>query len=294
MALYLPHRLPAIERLRTEGFDNLFSIREIPCGVRPKRIALLNLMPVKESTEEDFARILANAPCDIELILLRIENHVSKNTSNDHLEQYYKVHRQIENESIDGIIITGAPVELIDFDAVSYWEELTRIFQWADSYVRSALFICWGAQAALYHYYKVPKHILPAKQFGVFEHSLHHPAEPLFKGFDDRFLVPHSRHTATLASDLIDRKELRILSTSPDSGVYIVGEQKRPFFYITGHSEYAPETLNNEYKRDLAKGLPINIPYNYFENDDPNARPVVRWRAHAHHMFLNWVKYYLH
>lgn len=262
--------------------------------IRPLKIVILNLMPVKITTETDLIRLLSNSPLQIEIDFLQLESHTSKNTPIEHMMAFYKTFDEISKSNYDGMIITGAPVEHLEFEDVNYWSEATKIFDWAKSHVTSTLFICWAAQAGLYHYYGVPKYSLDAKMFGVFEHIKFEQHNPIFRGFDDVFYVPHSRHTEVRAEDIRRVPELTLLSESPESGVYMVMARNGREFFVTGHSEYAPETLDTEYKRDLAKGLPINMPKNYYLNDNPDNEPLVRWRSHANLLFTNWLNYFVY
>jgi len=258
------------------------------------KIVILNLMPIKITTETDLIRLLSNSPLQIEIDFLHMESHTSKNTPIEHLITFYKTFDEISLSNYDGMIITGAPVEQLEFEEVNYWPELTRIFDWAKAHVTSTLFICWAAQAGLHHYYGVPKYPLDSKMFGVFEHTKFEPHNPIFRGFDDVFFVPHSRHTEVRAEDIRKVPELTLLSESAESGVYMVMARNGRELFITGHSEYSPETLDTEYKRDLAKGLPINIPRNYYLADNPDNEPLVRWRSHANLLFTNWLNYFVY
>jgi homoserine O-succinyltransferase len=262
--------------------------------IRPLKIVILNLMPVKITTETDLIRLLSNSPLQIEIDFLHMESHTSKNTPIEHLMTFYKRFDEISQSNYDGMIITGAPVELLEFEDVNYWPEITKIFDWAKTHVTSTLYICWAAQAGLYHHYGVPKHPLDAKMFGVFEHVKFENLNPIFRGFDDVFYVPHSRHTEVRAEDIRKVSELTLLSESPESGVYLVMARNGREFFVTGHSEYSPLTLDTEYKRDLAKGLPINMPLNYYRDNDPNNEPLVRWRSHANLLFTNWLNYFVY
>lgn len=255
---------------------------------------MLNLMPLKITTETDLVRLLSNSPLQIELTLLKIKDHNPKNTPIEHMMQFYKEFSEVRQENFDGMIITGAPVEQIDFEEVTYWKELVEIFDWASKHVTSTLYICWAAQAGLYHFHGVRKHSLPKKMFGVFEHTLTDPTFPLFRGFDDLFYVPHSRHTEIRTADLLNVPELVVLSESKEAGLYIAMSRNGRDFYITGHSEYSPLTLDGEYRRDLEKGLPIEIPRNYYIDNDPAKGVSVRWRSHANLLFCNWLNYFVY
>jgi len=262
--------------------------------IRPLKIVILNLMPVKITTETDLIRLLSNSPLQIEIDFLHMESHSSKNTPIEHLITFYKTFEEISKCKYDGMIITGAPVELLDFEEVNYWNEITKIFDWSRTNVTSTFHICWAAQAGLYYHYGIPKYPLDKKMFGVFEHFNHNPQNPIFRGFDDIFYVPHSRHTEVRATDILSNPDLTLLSESPESGVYMVMGRKGREFFITGHSEYSPMTLDAEYKRDLAKGLPINMPQNYYPDNNPENEPLVRWRSHANLLFTNWLNYFVY
>ncbi len=294
MPLNIPDQLPAVEILQDE---NIFVMREtaaIHQDIRPLRIAVLNLMPVKTTTETHILRLLSNSPLQVEVTLLHTSNHISKHTSIDHLKSFYKTFDQIRDKKFDGMIITGAPIEHLEFEEVDYWDELTQIMDWVLHNVTSTMFICWGAQAGLYHYYKIPKYSLPKKMFGVFTHTVNYPKTPLVRGFDEEFLAPHSRHTEIRRSDIEKVPDLEIISESPEAGVYMVKNKGGRLIFITGHSEYDPDTLKAEYERDLKKGLPIEIPVNYFPDDDPSKPPRVRWKSHANLLYYNWLNYYVY
>ena len=290
MPLKVPAGLPALQAVCDEGV-NVETFDASQGDVL--RVALLNIMPTKETTEADFIRLLATSRHNIELTLVKLDTHKPKNASPEHMQRYYKGFGEICNEHFDGFIITGAPVEKMDYEQVTYWRELQGIFDWAKKNVRSTLYICWAAQAILYHRFDVPKYLLPAKMFGVFKHTLLLPELPLFKGFDSEFFVPHSRHTEIRREDVMRAEGVELLSESQVSGVYIMTERGTRDFYITGHSEYASGTLDGEYRRDLAKGLPIEIPCNYYRDDNPQQPPVNRWRSHAEKLFNNWLDFYV-
>jgi homoserine O-succinyltransferase len=294
MPVNIPDSLPAVDLLRKENIFVMDSKRASSQDIRPLKILILNLMPVKITTETDLIRLLSNTPLQIELDFLQMESHTSKNTPIEHLMTFYKNFDVIRQSNYDGMIITGAPVELLAFEDVDYWEEIKSIFEWARRHVTSTLYICWAAQAGLYHYYGVPKHELNEKLFGVFKHYVHNPYNPIFRGFDDMFYVPHSRYTEVRKEDILKVPELTILSESPDAGVYIVMGRNGREFFITGHSEYSPMTLDTEYKRDLSKGLKINIPQNYYQDDNVRLAPVVRWRGHANLLITNWLNYFVY
>jgi homoserine O-succinyltransferase len=294
MPINIPDKLPAIELLKKENIFAIGISRASKQDIRPIRLALLNLMPLKITTETDLVRVLSNSPLQVELDLISFKSHISKNTPIEHIREFYIDFDQIKNQKYDGLIITGAPVELLKFEEVNYWKEITEILDWAKTHVTSSLFICWSAQAALYHYYGIPKYPLDKKMFGAFEHKINDPLNPLFRGFDDVFFAPHSRHTEVKREDIEKVPELTILSESDDAGIYAVLAREGREVFITGHSEYAPETLDNEYKRDLAKKLPIEIPQNYYLDNDPGKPPVVRWRSHANLLFSNWLNYFVY
>jgi len=294
MPLNIHDGLPAIELLKKENIFVLAKSHALSQDIRPLRIAVLNLMPLKIVTETDLVRVLSNTPLQVELEFISLRSHTSKHTSIDHILEFYTDFDKIKNQKYDGLIITGAPIEQLEFEEVTYWKELTEILDWAKTNVTSSLFICWSAQAALYHYYGIPKYPLEKKQFGVFEHTLNEPLNPLFRGFDDTFYVPHSRHTEIRREDIAKEPRLRLLSESKDAGVYAVMARLGREIFITGHSEYSPETLGNEYRRDISKNLLIDIPKNYFRDNNPNNNPIVKWRSHANLLFLNWLNYFVY
>ncbi|HBJ77302.1 MAG TPA: homoserine O-succinyltransferase [Porphyromonadaceae bacterium] len=294
MPLNLPTGLPAIELLKKENIFVMDFDRAISQDIRPLKLIALNLMPLKITTETDLVRLLSNSPLQIELTLLKIKSHTSKNTPIEHMMQFYKEFDEVNGENFDGMIITGAPVEQMEFEDVTYWEELTQIFDWAYKHVTSTIYICWAAQAGLYHFHKVRKRNFEEKLFGVFEHKVLDRTCPLFRGFDDRFYVPHSRYTESVREDIENNPNLSILSSSEKAGVYIVMARNGREFFITGHSEYAPMTLDTEYKRDISKGLSIHIPDNYYLNNDPSKEVIVRWRSHANLLFCNWLNYFVY
>ena len=294
MPLKLPDRLPAIDILKKENIFVMDTTRASGQDIRPLRIAILNLMPIKITTETDFIRILSNTPLQVEIEFMKIKSHTSKNTPVEHMMMFYRDFEQMRHEKYDGLIVTGAPLEQMDYSQVSYWDELAQVFDWAAHNVQSTCYICWAAQAALFHFYGIPKYPLEQKMFGVFEHRVLAPELPIFRGFDSVFHVPHSRHSEVRRSDIDRVPQLRIIAESDKAGVHLVMAREGREFFITGHSEYAPLTLDGEYKRDVAKQLPIHVPDNYYENDDPNRPPLVRWRAHAHLFFANWLNYYVY
>ena len=286
--------LPAKEILERENIFVMDENRAMHQDIRPIQILIVNLMPLKEETELQLLRSLSNTPLQIDVTFLTMNSHESKNTSTSHLNKFYLHFQDVKENKYDGMIVTGAPVEQMPFEEVSYWEEVTTIFDWARTHVTSTLYICWAAQAGLYHFYGVPKYDLPAKMFGVFRHTLREPSLPIFRGFDDEFYVPHSRHTEIRREDIRKVPGLTLLSESEESGVYMAMSRGGREFYITGHSEYSPYTLSDEYIRDLNKGLPISVPHNYYRNNDPAQGPVVRWRGHANLLFTNWLNYYVY
>ena len=294
MPLTLPDKLPAIELLKQENIFVMDTTRATSQDIRPLRIAVLNLMPLKITTETDLVRLLSNSPLQIELSFMKVKSHTSKNTPVEHMKAFYTDFEEMRHHKYDGFIITGAPVEHMDFEEVSYWEEMTEIFEWARHNVTSTLYICWAAQAGLYHYYGVPKYPLDKKMFGIFKHHVNNPEIPLFRGFDDEFSIPHSRHTEVRREDIERNPELDILAESEESGVSVVMARGGREIFLTGHSEYSPLTLDTEYKRDLGKGLPIEMPKHYYRNDDPSQPPLVTWRGHANLLFNNWLNYYVY
>lgn len=294
MPLNLPDRLPAIEALKEENIFVIDEKRASSQDIRPLKIVILNLMPVKITTETDLVRLLSNTPLQVEIEFMKIKDHVSKNTSEDHIEKFYKNFDELEDNKYDGMIITGAPLEHLEYNDVSYWNEIKKIFDWSRTHVTSTLYICWAAQAGLYHFYDVPKYPLKEKMFGVFPHTLKDKKNPLFRGFDDEFFVPQSRHSEVRGEDIEKVKELTILSDSDDSGVYIVMGRNGREIFVTGHSEYSPLTLDGEYRRDLSKNLPIKMPKNYYKDNDLEKGPVVKWRSHANLLFSNWLNYFVY
>lgn len=303
MPLILPAGLPAIEALRDEGTPVLLTdaSQSASVGSRVLRIAILNLMPIKETTEMDFIRVLNGTPHNVQLEFMKLRSHVSKHTSPEHMERFYRYADEMMQEQWDGFIITGAPLDFVDYKDVKYWDEITQIFEWAHANVRSTLYVCWAAFAGMYYYYGVDKSVLPAKMFGVFPHYPSDRTLPIFRGMDDEYLVPHSRHIELRRDDVIAAcnsergiaDDLQLVSESPDSGVHMLMARNGREFFITGHSEYAPMTLDGEYRRDVSKGLPINIPMHYYRNDDPAQGVLVRWRANGVMLFNNWLNYYV-
>ncbi|HET7142926.1 MAG TPA: homoserine O-succinyltransferase [Anaerolineales bacterium] len=294
MPVKIPTTLPAKATLERENIFIMDEERAIHQDIRPLRVAILNLMPTKITTETQLLRLLSNSALQVEVTLLHTATHESRNTDADHLLEHYVTFDDIRNEKFDGLIITGAPVEQMPFEEVEYWDELTRILGWAETNVESNFYICWGAQAALYHRYGIPKYDLPHKMFGVYEHRILSSTENLLRGFDDIFLAPHSRHTEIRRADIEKVNDLHILAESNEAGIYILGTKDGRHLFITGHSEYDPLTLKAEYDRDVNKGLPIQVPRNYYPEDDPTQTPRVRWRGHANLLYSNWLNYYVY
>ena len=294
MPLRLPDKLPAIEFLKHENIFVLGDDRANSQDIRPLRIVVLNLMPLKITTETDLIRLLSNSPLQLDIQFMKVKAHTSKNTPVEHMQAFYRDFEKMADEKFDGMIITGAPVEHLEYEQVNYWEEVSGIFDWARTHVTSTLYICWAAQAGLYHHYGVPKYALPEKMFGIFPQTPLCPSLPIFRGFDDVFYMPHSRHTELRREDILAVPELSLIAESPQSGVGMVMARGGREIFITGHSEYSPYTLDTEYKRDLGKGLPIKMPLNYYRNDDPSQPPLVTWRAHGNLLFQNWLNYYVY
>ena len=294
MPIKIPNQLPATNVLTQENIFVMTETRAITQDIRPLQILLLNLMPTKVDTETQLARVLGNTPLQIELELIAPSGHVSKNTSQAHMLAFYKSFAEVRHRTFDGLVITGAPVELLDFEAVDYWPELCEIMEWSKTHVHSTLHICWGAQAGLYYHYGIEKRSLPEKLFGVFNHRVLKPSSPLFRGFDDVFQAPHSRYTEVYESDIRATPGLELLSISGDAGVFAVKSEDSRQFFITGHPEYDPDTLSREYFRDKEKGLPIHVPYHYFPNNDPSRPPIVRWRSAGQLLYTNWLNYYVY
>ncbi|WP_294747248.1 homoserine O-succinyltransferase [uncultured Prevotella sp.] len=294
MPLRLPDKLPAIDILKNENIFVMDNSRAHAQDIRPLRIVILNLMPLKITTETDLVRLLSNTPLQLDINFMKLKSHTPKNTPIEHMMMFYRDFESMRNEKFDGMIITGAPVETMDYEEVTYWDEIVEIFNWARTHVTSTLYICWAAQAGLYHFYGVPKYPLPKKMFGIFEQHTLVPKMPIFRGFDDRFMMPHSRHTEIRKEDVLARPELSLIAESEDSGVSIVMARNGREFFITGHLEYAPNTLDNEYRRDVGVRDDVELPRNYYRNDDPSQSPVVTWRAHANLFYSNWINYYVY
>lgn len=294
MPVIIPDDLPASSVLQEENIFIMHEQRATHQDIRPLKLAILNLMPQKIVTETQLLRLLANSPLQAEITLLRTESHESKNTPEEHLENFYTTFTKIKDNKYDGMIITGAPVEHLDFEEWTYWDELKEIMEWTKSHVYSTLHICVGAQAGLYYHYGIPKYQLPHKMFGVFRHRVLKKNVPLLRGFDDEFYAPHSRHAENLREDIEKVGELDILADSPEAGLYLVATQDQRQVFVFGHSEYEALSLKAEYDRDVAKGMNINVPVNYFPHDDPTQVPIVKWRSHGSLLFSNWLNYHVY
>ncbi len=294
MPIKIPNDLPAVKTLHDENIFVMTETRAITQDIRPLKILLLNLMPKKIETETQLSRLLGNSPLQVDLELIHTKSYHSKNTSAEHLFTFYKTFDEIKHQSFDGMIITGAPVEHLAFEEVEYWKELCEIMAWSRTHVHSTFHICWGAQAGLYYHYGIQKQPLKQKLFGVFPHKVDYKRSILFRGFDDVFMVPHSRHTTVNAEEICKVPGLRILASSEQAGVYAVSSPEGKQIFITGHSEYDADTLANEYNRDLREGKPIGLPEHYFLNDNPANPPVVTWRAHANLLYSNWLNYFVY
>ena len=294
MPLRLPDKLPAINLLKKENIFVMDNTRATSQDIRPLRIVILNLMPLKITTETDLVRLLSNTPLQMEIYFMKLKSHTSKNTPIEHMMMFYKDFDVLAKEKFDGMIITGAPIEHLEFEDVEYWEEISKIFAWADTHVTSTMYICWAAQAGLFYHYGIPKYHLSKKMFGIFKQYTLQPQIPLFRGFDDNFSMPHSRHTEVRREDIDKHKELEIVAESPESGVSIVMARGGRQIFVTGHMEYSPYTLDSEYRRDLGKRDDVEMPKNYYKDNDPHQAPLVTWRAHANLMFSNWINYYIY
>ena len=294
MPIRIPNDLPAAGILQQENIFVMPQDRAMTQDIRPLEIVLLNLMPTKIVTETQLSRLLGNTPLQVNLELMHTSSHVSKNTSQEHMLTFYKSFEELKHRKFDGMIITGAPVEKMEFEDVDYWPELCEIMEWSKTHVHSTFHICWGAQAGLYYHYGIKKYPLEDKLFGVFEHKVDHPKAILLRGFDDVFYAPHSRHTTVRREDIEKVWDLRIIASSPEAGVYAVQTKFGRQIFVTGHSEYDPDTLKKEYLRDKNLGLPIKPPVNYFPNDDDTKDPIVRWRGHANLLFSNWLNYFVY
>lgn len=294
MPLRLPDKLPAIELLKQENIFVMDDSRAHMQDIRPLKIAILNLMPLKITTETDLIRLLSNTPLQLEISFMKLKSHTPKNTPIEHMMMFYRDFEQMRHEKYDGMIITGAPVETLEFEDVNYWDEMTAIFTWARTHVTSTLYICWAAQAGLYYYYGIPKYPLQKKMFGIFPQITLEPQLPIFRGFDDVFQMPHSRHTELHREDILKNPDLTLIAESPDSGVSIVMARGGREFFITGHLEYAPNTLDKEYRRDVGVRDDVELPRNYYRDDNPDNEPLVTWRAHANLLYSNWINYYVY
>ncbi len=294
MPIKIPNRLPATKVLLNENIFVMTETRAMTQDIRPLKILMLNLMPQKIATETQIARLIGNTPLQVELELLQTATHKSKHTSAEHMLAFYKTFDEVKQNKYDGLIITGAPVEQMEFEEVDYWDELCEIMEWSKTHVTSTFHICWGAQAGLYYHYGVKKYPLEKKMFGVFEHTLDHKQSILFRGFDDTFVVPHSRHTTCRREDIEAVPELKILASSKEAGVFVCASEKGRQIFVTGHSEYDPDTLKKEYFRDKEAGLPIELPMNYFPGNDDTKEPIVKWRSCANLLYSNWLNYFVY
>nr|MBP7471372.1 homoserine O-succinyltransferase [Prevotella sp.] len=294
MPLRLPDKLPAIERLKKENIFVMDETRAHSQEIRPLKIVILNLMPLKITTETDLIRLLSNTPLQLDINFMKLKSHTSKNTPIEHMLMFYKDFDKLRKEKFDGMIVTGAPIETMAFEEVEYWDEIKDIFDWARTHVTSTLYICWGAQAALYHFYGIPKYPLKKKMFGIFPAHALDPKLSIFRGFDDVFNMPHSRHTEVHPEDIEKNPNLKIIADSKESGVNIVMSRNGREFYITGHLEYAADTLDKEFKRDFGKRDDVDLPKNYYLNDDPSQHPKVTWRSSANLLYSNWINYYVY
>ena len=294
MPLRIPDRLPAIDALKRENIFVMDTSRAHAQDIRPLRIVILNLMPLKITTETDLIRLLSNTPLQMDVTFMKLKSHTPKNTPIEHMMMFYKDFDELAARKFDGMIITGAPVEHLPYEEVGYWDEVTRIFEWAKTHVTSTLYICWAAQAGLYYHYGIPKYPLERKMFGIFRQHVTQPLLPIFRGFDDFFYMPQSRHTEIRRADIAADDRLTLAVESPESGVGMVMARGGREFFITGHLEYSADTLDKEYRRDLGKRDDVDMPVNYYEGDDPSRRPIVTWRAHANLLFNNWINYYVY
>lgn len=294
MPLRIPDKLPAIDILKKENIFVMDSSRAHNQDIRPLKIVILNLMPLKVTTETDLIRLLSNTPLQIDITFMKLKSHTSKNTPIEHMMAFYKDFDSMKDDKFDGMIITGAPVETYEYEEVNYWDEITEIFKWTRTHVTSTLYICWAAQAGLYYNYGIKKYALEKKMFGVFKQYPLHPLLPIFRGFDDFFYMPHSRHTEIREEEIIRNKELTLIANSPESGVSMVMARNGRDFFITGHLEYSPDTLDKEYRRDKDKRDDVDMPVNYYIDNNPVNKPLVTWRSHANLMFCNWINYYVY
>lgn len=294
MPLRIPDKLPAIEILKKENIFVMDNTRATNQDIRPLRIVVLNLMPLKITTETDLIRLLSNTPLQIEIDFMKLKSHTPKNTPIEHMLMFYRDFEAMRNEKYDGMIITGAPIEQYDYKDVAYWDEISQIFAWAKTHVTSTLYICWAAQAGLYYHYGIPKYPLKKKMFGVFAQKPLYPTLPIFRGFDDQFFMPQSRHTEVKSKDILNNKALTLIAESEESGASIIMARGGREFFVTGHMEYSPLTLDKEYKRDMDKRDDVDIPINYYRENNPSLPPIVQWRAHANLFFSNWINYYVY
>ena len=294
MPLRLPDKLPAIELLKQENIFVMDDSRAHMQDIRPLKIAILNLMPLKITTETDLIRLLSNTPLQLEISFMKLKSHTPKNTPIEHMMMFYRDFEEMRHGKYDGMIITGAPVETLEFEDVTYWDEMTDIFTWARTHVTSTLYICWAAQAGLYYYYGIPKYPLQKKMFGIFPQVTLEPQLPIFRGFDDVFQMPHSRHTEVHREDILKNPDLTLSAESPDCGVSIVMARGGREFFITGHLEYAPNTLDKEYRRDVGVRDDVELPRHYYRDDNPDNEPLVTWRVHANLLYSNWINYYVY
>ena len=294
MPIKIQNELPAKGILENENILVMDEDRALHQEIRPLQICILNLMPLKQDTELQLLRALSNTPLQADITLLTMKSHESLNTSSAHLNKFYVTFDEIKDKKFDGLIITGAPVEQMEFEEVDYWDELVKVMDWSVTNVTSTFHICWGAQAGLYHHYGIKKYMLDKKMFGIFEHKVSNRKIPIVRGFDDIFLAPHSRHTEVRPEDVHACKDLTVLAESDIAGIYLVMAEEGKQIFVMGHSEYDRYTLRDEYQRDLAKGLPIEIPYNYFPDDDPEKKPYLQWRSHSNNLYCNWLNYYVY
>ena len=294
MPLRIPDRLPAIELLKQENIFVMDDSRAHSQDIRPLRIAILNLMPLRITTETDLIRLLSNTPLQLDITFMKLRSHTSKNTPVEHMMMFYKSFDELRPQKFDGMIITGAPVESMPFEEVTYWQEMTEIMAWARTHVTSTLYICWAAQAGLFFHYGIPKYTLGKKLFGIFRQKTLHRPLPIFRGFDDEFFMPHSRHATVRREDIVADSRLTLIAEGEESGVSMVMARDGREFFITGHLEYAPDTLDKEYRRDKDVRDDVDVPRNYYRNNDPMLGPMVRWRAHANLLFANWINYYVY
>ena len=294
MPIRIQNDLPAREILERENIFVMDEYRAMHQDIRPLQVLILNIMPVKQDTELHLLRMLANTPLQVDITFLNMKSHISLNTSPNHLDRFYTTFDDIRHKNYDGLVITGAPVEDMTFEEVDYWEEMCEIMDWAETHVTSTLHICWGAQAGFYHYYGINKRALPQKLFGVYPHNVSNRKTPLVRGFDDVFLAPHSRHTETPAESIHACPQVTVLAEGEEAGVFLAIAEEGKKIFVNGHPEYDRYTLHNEYYRDLNKGLPIHVPYNYYPNDDPTEKPLLQWRSHSNNLYTNWLNYYVY